>query len=69
MNYCDNIQCLNGGTCKELQNEFWPFKCECLGSYAGQFCEIGNEIKPFLEIDMDIFHIGPLLRLIDSNES
>ena len=52
VNYCDIVTCQNGGTCKELQNEVWPFKCECQGAYAGQFCEIGNEIKPFLEIDI-----------------
>merc|ERR1711962_1240244 len=32
--------CQNGGTCKELQNEFWPFKCECPAPYEGHLCEI-----------------------------
>lgn len=34
---CDGVQCLNGGTCRNL--EHGKFKCECLKGIAGQYCE------------------------------
>jgi len=38
INYCENVQCLNGGVCRSL---FLNYSCECLGtSYSGRDCQI-----------------------------
>ena len=38
INYCENVQCLNGGVCRHL---YLGYKCECLDqSYSGEHCEI-----------------------------
>ena len=39
MLYCDFATCQNGGTCKEVQNDY---QCECQSSYEGRNCEIGK---------------------------
>ena len=45
MNICNIITCQNGGVCKEEENDFWPFKCDCQPPFEGQFCEIGKKIE------------------------
>jgi len=40
VNYCNVITCQNGGICREKENSFWPFQCECQAPFYGQFCEV-----------------------------
>ena len=37
---CTGVQCLNGGTCQNLENN--KFMCECRAGYEGQYCEGRN---------------------------
>merc|ERR1712165_209891 len=45
VNYCNIITCQNGGVCKEKENDFWPFQCECQAAFDGQLCEIACRDK------------------------
>ena len=41
VSFCDFVTCQNGGTCKEVENDYL---CECQSSYEGKNCEIGKHI-------------------------
>ena len=44
---CDFVICQNGGTCKEVENDYL---CECQSSYEGKNCEIGKHILKVISL-------------------
>ena len=54
INECIGDVCQNGGTCKEVENDYL---CECQSSYEGKNCEIGKHI-------LKVISLGGLRNLI-----
>ena len=48
---CDFVTCQNGGTCKEVENDYL---CECQSSYEGKNCEIGKHILKVISLGAQI---------------
>ena len=46
INECESSPCKNGGTCKNLINDY---NCTCASGYLGKSCETG---KYFLLVDL-----------------
>ncbi|XP_033762851.1 protein SpAN-like [Pecten maximus] len=40
VNFCENVQCKNGGTCHFNDNNYW---CSCLSDFRGRHCEVASD--------------------------
>ncbi|XP_069110459.1 protein SpAN-like isoform X2 [Argopecten irradians] len=42
VNFCENVECQNGGTCQYNDNNFW---CSCVNEFRGRHCEESSDVS------------------------